>query len=335
MNTQAETMLALSRRLARVGAGERQRILDQLRARGIDFKLLPIPPRADQGPRVTASYAQSRLWFMWRLEPNSPAYNMSSALELEGPLDERVLGRTFDALIQRHEALRTLFVPAADGQPLQSIHAHQPLALSVEEVSHLRGRERDERVRELVRLTAEQQFDLVRGPLFRVRLIRLEAERHVLVVAMHHVISDGWSMNVIIEDFGRLYAQIAAGAAPTLPALPVQYADYSAWQRDFLEAGEGDRQLAYWKRALGSTQPLLELPSDRPRPLAPSYRGGEHKVARGFEPTVTFSSHFLRHKQLDGAVREFLAREREAVNEHVAAARADGVLRPFEHADLP
>jgi amino acid adenylation domain-containing protein len=272
-------MLALSRRLARVSASERQRILEQLRARGIALELLPIPPRADQGSQVTASYAQSRLWFMWRLEPSSHAYNMSSALELEGPLDERVLGRTFDALIQRHEALRTLFVPAADGQPLQSIHAHQPLSLSVEELSHLRGGERDERVRELVRQTAEQPFDLVRGPLFRVRLIRLEAERHVLAVAMHHVISDGWSMNLIIEDFARLYAQIEAGAAPTLPPLPVQYADYSAWQRDFLEAGAGERQLAYWKRALGATQPLLELPSDRPRPLASSYRGGEHRVA--------------------------------------------------------
>ncbi|WP_437723824.1 amino acid adenylation domain-containing protein [Sorangium sp. So ce861] len=279
MTTQADMMLALSRRLSRASVEERQRLLGQLRARGIAFELLPIPARAEETQRLPASYAQSRLWFLWQLDPLSHAYNMSSALTLEGPLDERALTRTFDALIQRHEALRTLFVPGDDGKPMQFIHAHQPLSLSVEELSHLRGRERQERAADLVRKTVEQPFDLVRGPLFRVRLIRLEAERHVLAVAMHHVISDGWSMNVIIEDFARLYAQISGGAPPDLPALPVQYADYALWQRSFLEAGEGERQLAYWKRTLGEAQPLLELPSDRARPLASSYRGGEHEVA--------------------------------------------------------
>jgi pristinamycin I synthase-3/4 len=272
-------MLALSRRLAQVGPEERARILKQLAERGIDFKLLPIPPRADGARRVEASYAQSRLWFLWRLEPSSAAYNMSSALELLGPLDERALRQTFDALILRHEALRTLFVPSETGQPLQHIHAQQSLALGVEELSHLRGAERRARTGELVRQTVEQPFDLARGPLFRVRLIRLEADHHVLAVAMHHIISDGWSMNIIIEEFAELYAQYQSGASRPLPGLPIQYADYAIWQRHFIEAGEGDRQLAYWRTALGNTHPLLELPSDRPRPLASSYRGGEHRVA--------------------------------------------------------
>ncbi len=223
--------------------------------------------------RLPLSYAQERQWFLWQLQPQGSAYHIPLALRLRGALDEQALQRSFDALVARHEPLRTRFVEV-QGQAQQVIDAAAALPIARERL-RLEGdaQAQAEQIEACVAAEVLRPFDLQQGPLLRVRLVRLGADDHLLVLTQHHIVSDGWSMQVMVGELTRLYAAFSDGGAAQLPALPIQYADYALWQRQWMEAGERERQLAYWRAQLGAEQPVLELPMDHSRPAQQSYRG--------------------------------------------------------------
>ncbi|NBK41762.1 hypothetical protein EON09_24920, partial [Pseudomonas soli] len=225
----------------------------------------PVFSVVDRNQPLALSYAQQRQWFLWQLEPASAAYNIPSALRLKGELDIEALRSSFAALIARHETLRTTFHQEGE-QAWQRIHAAGDFDLPVETVA-------SEALQARIAQETAQPFDLEHGPLLRARLLRLAADEHVLVLTLHHIVADGWSMPIMVDEVVRLYAGYRQGAEAQLPALAFQYADYAAWQRQWMAAGEQARQLDYWRQQLGDEQPVLELPADRPRPLQLSHAG--------------------------------------------------------------
>ncbi|MET0399320.1 MAG: non-ribosomal peptide synthase/polyketide synthase [Longimicrobiaceae bacterium] len=225
----------------------------------------PLVPLPRDGSPLPASFAQQRLWIIDRLEPGSTAYNMPLALRLRGPLDARVLGRALAEVARRHEVLRTVFGEAG-GAPFQVVRPAGGPALRAADLSRLAPGERAREADRLVPRLAGRPFDLAAGPLFRPALLRLDDAEHVLVLDMHHVVADGWSMGVLFGEVAALYEAFARGAPSPLPELPVQYADYAAWQRAWLTDATLERQLAWWRERLAGAPPLLELPTDRPRP---------------------------------------------------------------------
>ncbi|MGG7637555.1 non-ribosomal peptide synthase/polyketide synthase, partial [Pseudomonas sp. ES1] len=212
------------------------------------------------------SYAQERQWFLWQLEPDSAAYHIPAVLRLRGALDEAALEQSFACLLARHASLRTTFFQDGE-QTRQRIAAQQPLTLERSELAN------EQALQAAIDEEVGRRFDLEAGPLLRVRLLRLAADDQVLIITQHHIVSDGWSMQVMVDELIQLYQALSQGQAPALPALPVQYADYAAWQRQWMDAGERERQLSYWVAQLGGEQPVLELPTDAPRPAQQSYRG--------------------------------------------------------------
>jgi len=226
------------------------------------------------------SLAQNRLWITWQLDPLSSAYTIPGALRLRGELDEDAVRASFQHLIQRHEALRTRFYER-DGQAFQRVDANSDFDLHVIDLSHLPAAERDARAQQIREDEARTQFDLENGPLLRVTLVRLEDEDHQLLMTLHHIIADGWSLNLLIDEFSRLYAAAAQGQTLALPPLALQYADYASWQRQWLAEGEGQRQLAYWKAQLGEEHPALSLATDHPRSAQQRHTASRHSVRLG------------------------------------------------------
>jgi amino acid adenylation domain-containing protein len=236
-------------------------------ARGLSVPAPRPVPRSGPPP---LSFAQQRLWFLDRLQPGSTTYNVPIVLSLEGPLDVGALEAAFTELVRRHESLRTRF-PDEGGVPVQLIEPPGPLPLAVTDL-HMREDRESEALR-LAREEAARPFDLARGPLLRVSLLRLSGERHLLLLTLHHIISDGWSSGVLVRELEALYEGFVAGRSPTLPELPLQYADYCVWQREWLRGDVLESQLTYWKRHLAGAPHALELPTDFPRPPVPSSRG--------------------------------------------------------------
>ncbi|WP_253910536.1 non-ribosomal peptide synthetase, partial [Pyxidicoccus fallax] len=231
------------------------------RARGTSAPM--IVPRQETGD-AELSYAQQRLWFLDQFQPDSPLYNMPAALRLEGVLDVTALGRAFAELVRRHEVLRTSF-EVRDSRPVQVVSPPPEWTLEVEDLSYLPAPEREQAALELAREEARRPFDLTRGPLLRTRLLRLAERHHLLVVTMHHIISDGWSIGVLTHEMVALYEAAVAGRPSALPSLPIQYADYSAWQRTWLQGEVLEKQLDYWRKQLDGAPPALELATDWPR----------------------------------------------------------------------
>jgi amino acid adenylation domain-containing protein/non-ribosomal peptide synthase protein (TIGR01720 family) len=244
---------ALARRFLALGPTEQKRFLELLATKGIRFDRLPLVP-APRGEHLPASHAQQRLWLVAQMEPDSSAYHMVGAFALEGELDRGALLAALELIVERHEALRTRFYEHA-GQLCQRIDPPGPLAL---EECDLRGE--PEQLQALADAHAARTFDLVEGPLLRVQLLRLDEQRWRLQIVCHHIVSDGWSIGVFAEELGRAYAVLRLGQTPQLTELPIQYTDYAQWQRAWLEAGERERQLGYWRERLGSEQPVLALP---------------------------------------------------------------------------
>ncbi|HEU4557572.1 MAG TPA: amino acid adenylation domain-containing protein, partial [Longimicrobium sp.] len=238
--------------------------------------LPPVIPVERTGARPL-SFAQERLWFIDRLEPGSAVYNMPMARRLVGALDVAALERSVGEIVRRHEALRTTFVEV-DGSPVQVIAAFGGFALPLEDLSELSQADREASLRRRVGEEALQPFDLAAGPLFRAVLLRLGAEDHVLLLGMHHIVSDGWSMGVLDRELSALYVAYREGRESPLPELPVQYADYAVWQREQLVGDVLDRQLAYWRERLAGAPELLELPTDHSRPPVQTYRGASVPV---------------------------------------------------------
>ncbi|HWQ32046.1 MAG TPA: amino acid adenylation domain-containing protein [Blastocatellia bacterium] len=231
----------------------------------------PIRPVPREG-ELPLSFAQQRLWFLWQLEPDSPFYNIPSAVRLSGQLDVDALERSLNEVIRRHESLRTT-VLTRDGKAVQVIAPELTLHLPVEDLSALPDAQREAVARQRAAEEAQLTFDLERGPLIRARLLRLAEDEHVALYTLHHIISDGWSMNLLIREIAALYAAFTSGAASPLAPLEIQYADFAHWQREWLRDEVLNAQLDYWKQQLGGAPALLELPTDRPRPPVQTYRG--------------------------------------------------------------
>jgi aspartate racemase len=234
-------------------------------------------PRRSEGGALPLSFAQQRLWFLDQFEPGSSVYNVPRILNLVGPLDVAAMEKALTEIVRRHESLRTTFSGAA-GEPAQIIGPPFSVSLPMKDLSRLSPKERDTAELELARENAGMPFDLVRGPLFRVRLIRLTAEEHRVFFTLHHIIADGWSIGLLSDEITALYDAFANGRPSPLPELPVQYADYAIWQRGWLSGDVLERQLSYWRRQLSGELPVLEIPADRPRPAVRSQRGAVQKA---------------------------------------------------------
>ncbi|MDC3743164.1 amino acid adenylation domain-containing protein [Pseudomonas syringae pv. syringae] len=254
-----------------LSARERKALAVLLKRQGVNlYGVTPIAVRETQAPSAL-SYAQQRQWIIWQLEPHIAAYNIPLALRLHGALNVEALRRSLEQLIERHETLRTTFEQQGD-EALQVVHPASPFALGVEQLAA------GDSVEAWVDRHVQQPFDLQQGPLLRVNVLRLSGQEHVLVLTQHHIVSDGWSMPIMVEELMQFYQAASLGREITLAPLPIQYADYALWQRNWLEMGEQERQLAYWKQQLGEQQPILELPTDRPRPALRSYQGARLDV---------------------------------------------------------
>lgn len=222
--------------------------------------------------RIPLSFAQQRLWFIDQLEPGSPLYTIPAALRLTGFLHFVALERSLNEVIRRHEALRTIFL-LADQEPVQVIQPPSPLKLCLLDLSGLGEDEKEAEIRRLAREETRRPFDLTRGPLVRMSLLRLGKRDHILLLTMHHSVSDGWSMSVFHHEVAILYQAFSTGSAAHLPELPVQYRDFALWQRQWLGEAVLEPQLAYWKQQLGADLPVVELPTDFFRPAVQTYRG--------------------------------------------------------------
>ncbi|NOK39008.1 amino acid adenylation domain-containing protein, partial [Corallococcus exercitus] len=296
-------MSDLLKRLAGLSPEKQALLLKKLRSTTTAVPNTParqqsLPPlgRRPQGTKAPLSFAQQRLWFLEQLEPDTARYNIPSAVRLQGPLDVAVLERAFEALGNRHESLRTTFRQDAEADSAeQVISTVQPLRMQVVDLSLIPPEQRQPEVLRRAQAEAGRPFNLVTGPLFRASLLRLDAEEHVLVLCMHHIVSDGWSTAVFVREMGTLYAAFLQGHPSPLPELPLQYADYAVWQRAWLRDEELERQLSYWRQQLADAPALLKLPTDRPRPAEQSFRGAGHPV--------------LLSRQLSDALKAFAQRE--------------------------
>ncbi|MCK9816842.1 condensation domain-containing protein, partial [Pseudomonas sp. MAFF 302046] len=230
---------------------------------------------ADRSKALDLSYAQQRQWILWQLEPDSATYNMPTALHLRGQLDVDVLERSFNVLIARHETLRTTFTQQ-DQRPAQIVHAEMPLTIAQHRLAV--GPQGQADIQAFVENQAKKPFDLQTGPLLRVDLLAVAEDEHVLVLTQHHIVSDRWSMQVMVDELIQLYAGFSRDEVVSLPPLAIQYADYAHWQREWMDAGERERQMQYWTQQLGGEQPVLELPTDHPRPAVQSYKGGRFEI---------------------------------------------------------
>lgn len=220
----------------------------------------PVPR---SGP-IPLSFAQQRLWLLAQLEPDSVAYNIPIALRVLGPLDTEALQRSFDEVVRRHEVLRTTFT-VSDGVPAQIIAPSLTVPLPVIDLQHLPLPDRQVAAERLAAAEAQRSFDLQYGPLLRINALRLNPDEHVLLLTLHHIVSDAWSAHVLVREVSTLYGAFVEGHRSPLPDLPIQYADFSQWQRDWLSGPVLDREMAYWKQILGGDLPLLPLPADHPR----------------------------------------------------------------------
>ncbi|MEV0505694.1 condensation domain-containing protein, partial [Streptomyces spectabilis] len=253
-------------------------------------------PAVDPDAAAPLSYAQQRLWFLDRFEPGSTEYTTVSALRLRGALDEPALRTALDGLVARHEALRTTFAEQ-DGRARQIVGPPHGVDLRVDDLTDAPA----DAVDALLEHEAATPFDLSTGPLLRARLVRLADTEHVLVLTLHHIVTDGWSFGVLGRDLGELYTAAREGRRPELPELPVRYVDYAAWQRG--RTDEAERQLAHWKQVLDGLTPL-EPPTDRPRPAVRTREGAlvtfplpaplvERLRARGREADATLYTTLL------------------------------------------
>ncbi|GAX34041.1 non-ribosomal peptide synthetase [Nodularia sp. NIES-3585] len=239
------------------------------------------------------SFAQQRLWVLAQLEPDSPFYNMFKAVRLHGAVEIEILERSLNEIIRRQEALRTTF-SVVEETPVQVIAPHAHIKLSVVNLQGWSEPEQSEQLQLLATQDQLQPFDLTQGLLLRVTLVQLKSESSALLFTMHHIIGDGWSMGVLVQELFSLYRGLLVGDASPLPDLPIQYADFTIWQRQWLRGKALETQINYWQQQLADAPPLLELPTDRPRPAVQTFRGGCFSF--GLDTKLTASLQELSHK---------------------------------------
>ena len=229
-------------------------------------EIFPVP----RDRELPLSFAQERLWFLNQLEPENPFYNMPTILRLGGPFDVAAAQRVLNEIVRRHEVLRTRFV-STNGKPVQIIEPSLSVELPLIDLTS--KMDRNGTAERLIIEEAHRAFDLANGPLLRSVVLRLDAEEHIVLLTMHHIVSDGWSMGVLTQEMAALYNAFSQALPSPLPDLPVQYADFACWQRRWLSGDVLERQLTYWEEQLRDAPPMLSLPIDRPRPAVQSYRG--------------------------------------------------------------
>jgi amino acid adenylation domain-containing protein len=229
------------------------------------------------------SFAQQRLWFLYQLAPDNPFYNVPAAIHLRGTLNQTALERSFHEIVRRHAALRTTF-KTIDGQPVQVVESDVKVELSVVNLPTVAVGDRERIRQQLATAEAQRPFNLTTDPLLRVTLLQFDPTEAVLLLTMHHIVADGWSLGVLIRELACFYTAFVEGRSPGLPPLPIQYTDFACWQRNWLQGEVLEKQLAYWRRQLRDL-PVMELPSDRPRPAVQTYRGATYPLH--ISPTLT------------------------------------------------
>ncbi|MDZ4344077.1 MAG: condensation domain-containing protein, partial [Candidatus Binatia bacterium] len=253
-------------------------ILTFLNNAGSSVRLKERPlQRVSRKGKLPLSFSQQRLWFLDQYEPNKSFYNVPYGLRLAGPLNIAALEQSLNEIMRRHEALRTVF-PTVEGEPVQIITPSLNRSLPVIDLRDRPESEREEEARRLAGEEARRPFDLARGPVFRATLIRLGEDDHALVLAMHHIVSDGWSMGVLHRELSVLYQAFSHSQPSPLAELPIQYADYAVWQRQWLQGEVLEGQLSYWKKQLEGAPGVLNLPTDHPRLAVQSYRGARRSI---------------------------------------------------------
>ncbi|NET02964.1 MAG: amino acid adenylation domain-containing protein, partial [Sphaerospermopsis sp. SIO1G1] len=251
--------------------------IEQLQKQNLQLAAPGILPRGENA-ELSLSYAQQRLWFIDQFEPNSASYNIPIALRLQGKLELTALENSFREIINRHEALRTNF-QATEGKAGQIIHQTTNWQMSVIDLQNLSVLETERTVKELIQQQSIQPFDLVNDYLFRTTLVVLSETEHLLLICMHHIISDGWSMGVFVDELATLYNTYLQGQETTLKPLPIQYADFAIWQRNWLQGEVLERQLNYWQQQLETAPKFLPLPTDRSRPAVRTFAGSYQEFA--------------------------------------------------------
>ena len=240
---------------------------------------LAIPPivRIPRDQSLPLSFAQQRLWVLDQLEPHNPLYNIPRTLRMTGTLHVGALEKAINEILRRHESQRTTFA-VKDGQPVQVIAPSLTIKLVPEDLASIPEAQRESEARRIGIAEAQRPFDLATGPLVRARLLRLAADDHILLLTMHHIVSDAWSAAIALSELSALYEAFSNGRPSPLAELPIQYADYAAWQRTWFQGEVLEKQLAYWRKQLAGAPPLLDLPSDRPRPDVRSFHGALESV---------------------------------------------------------
>lgn len=281
-------MSDLDRRLA--GLTPAQRVLLEKRLLERTHAATPkttIPRRGENGPALL-SFSQRRQWFLQQLEPDNPAYHRYSVNRLRGSLDVDALRRTLDALVNRHSVLRTTYA-MGETEPLQTVQPHTPIPLPVLDLSDLDSAEQESHLQTHIGEQLHRPFDFSAIPMWRHVLYKLGSDDHVLLRISHHIASDRWSVGVVNRELAHYYAAFSAGRDPALPALPIQYVDFAVWQRQQSDAAADTAHLAYWRHQLDGAPPLLELPTDFPRPINSSLTGATQRVTLSAE-----KSHAIR-----------------------------------------
>jgi amino acid adenylation domain-containing protein len=269
-------MNALNARLAALSPEKRDLLERRIQAKKSKTEPDRIPKR-EPGEEVPLSFAQQRLWFMEQIEPGNLFYNLMLSIRLAGPLRASKLEESINEIVRRHEALRTTF-KIVDGRARQVIASNLQVRLALDDLRKLPEAEREPEAGRLALFEATCPFDLVRGPLLRARLLHLNDFDHVLLLAMHHIVSDGWSIGILNRELSTLYMAFCNGQPSPLPELPIQYADFTLWQRAQLQGEAFERLLSYWKNKLAGIPVLLALPTDRPRPPVQVFQGASYNV---------------------------------------------------------
>ncbi|HEY54092.1 MAG TPA: amino acid adenylation domain-containing protein, partial [Caldilineae bacterium] len=268
---------------------EKRKLFEQmLRERGIDLADAMIPPIPRDADAYPLSFAQQRLWFLDQLEPNTAMYNIPMVVRMRGKLDVAALQRSIHEIGRRHETLRTVF-QSERGEPYQVIRPEAEIAMQVVDLRQEPAQERESLARRMAQEEARRPFDLAQGPLLRTMLLQLDDDDYFALLTMHHIISDGWSMGVLLRELSTYYRAFSQAFAPEIEPLAIQYVDFAAWQRQWLAGERLEQQLAYWKSQLQGSPALLRLPTDRPRPPIQSTRGGSF----GFELPAALSHRLI------------------------------------------
>ncbi|HZQ95825.1 MAG TPA: condensation domain-containing protein, partial [Candidatus Sulfotelmatobacter sp.] len=224
-----------------------------------------------------ASFGQQRLWFLDQLEPGTAAYNLPRAFLIQGPLDTRILTRALDVVMRRHASLRTVF-ESVQGETRQVVLPPQEPEISLFDIADLPRPQRDAEAQRIVAEEGKKPFDLKQGPLLRCLLVRLGPEEHILLMVMHHIITDGWSIAILFREITAGYAALVQGQQPAFPDLPIQYTDYAQWQRESMNDEVLAQEIEHWKAKLAGAQPVLELPLDHPRPSGAGWHGATEAI---------------------------------------------------------